>query len=229
MWSSTTTTSSTRPCHCLANMPMVAEPQPTRIRSSRAPSTRGGRPDWTSTVAPPSMASVTAPPLHSASSVSQVTRPSRFAPPVRWWTPPSESICEPYSPVVTWPHGLAVDARQRPLGAEVAIRVDLHLDAAVGEDPLGHDRHDVDALDLRGDDEGGGLVVGIGGAGPDGGDEGPGLAHDRAVPIGRPPPRRARRACRPRWPAPARHAGRPAPAGRPHWRSGRRRRAGPAG
>ena len=84
-------------------MPMVAEPQPTRIRSSSAPSTRGGRPDWTSTVAPPSMASVTAPPLHSASSVSQVTRPSRFAPPVRWWTPPSESICEPYSPVVTWP------------------------------------------------------------------------------------------------------------------------------
>ena len=30
MWSSTTTTSSTLPCHCLANMPMVAEPE--RVR-----------------------------------------------------------------------------------------------------------------------------------------------------------------------------------------------------
>src|SRR6516164_9299955 len=28
MWSSTTTTSSTLPCHCLANIPIVAEPQP---------------------------------------------------------------------------------------------------------------------------------------------------------------------------------------------------------
>ena len=51
------------------------------------------------------MASSTAAPLHSASSVSQVTRPSFLVPPVRWWTPPSDSICEPYSLVVTWPTG----------------------------------------------------------------------------------------------------------------------------
>src|SRR6266496_3675722 len=50
MWSSTTTTSSTLPCHCLANMPMVAEPQPTRIRSSATPLTIGGRPACTTTV-----------------------------------------------------------------------------------------------------------------------------------------------------------------------------------
>ena len=31
--------------------------------------------------------------------------PSRLLPPVRWRTPPSESICEPYSAVVTWPTG----------------------------------------------------------------------------------------------------------------------------
>ena len=34
---------------------------------------------------------------------SQVTLPSFFVPPVRWRTPPSDSICEPYSAVVTWP------------------------------------------------------------------------------------------------------------------------------
>src|SRR5258705_10143159 len=42
MWSSTTTTSSTLPCHCFANMPMVAEPQPTRMRSSGTPLTVDG-------------------------------------------------------------------------------------------------------------------------------------------------------------------------------------------
>ena len=44
MWSSTTTTSSTWPSHCWANMPMVAEPQPTRMRSSGTPLTIGGLP-----------------------------------------------------------------------------------------------------------------------------------------------------------------------------------------
>jgi hypothetical protein len=36
-------------------------------------------------------------------SVAQVTRPSDLLPPVRWWTPPSDSIWLPYSAVVTWP------------------------------------------------------------------------------------------------------------------------------
>ncbi len=103
MWSSTTTTSSTLPSHCLANMPMVAEPQPTRMRSSRTPLTTGDCPACTSTVTPSSMVISTGSPLHSAISASQVTRPSFFEPPVRWLTPPSDSICEPYSPVVTWP------------------------------------------------------------------------------------------------------------------------------
>ena len=35
--------------------------------------------------------------------MSQVTRPSFLLPPVRWCTPPSDSICEPYSMVVTCP------------------------------------------------------------------------------------------------------------------------------
>ncbi len=84
-------------------MPMAAEPQPTRMRSSRAPLTMGGSPDCTTTVEPPSMASSTASRLQSASSASQVTTPSFLLPPVRWCTPPSDSICEPYSAVVTWP------------------------------------------------------------------------------------------------------------------------------
>ena len=101
MWSSTTTTSSTSPRHWLANMPIVAEPQPTRILCSAAPSITGGLPASTTTVAPPSMASSTGLRLHRSISVSQVTRPSDLEPPVRWLTPPSDSICEPYSLVVT--------------------------------------------------------------------------------------------------------------------------------
>ena len=83
MWSSTTTTSSTRPRHCDANMPIVAEPQPTRMRCSSLPSITGGLPASTITVAPPSIASSTGFLLQRSSSVSQVTRPSDFEPPVR--------------------------------------------------------------------------------------------------------------------------------------------------
>ena len=69
-------------------------------------------------------------------------------------------------------HRLALHPHRRLLGPQVAVGVDLHLDAAVAEDPLGHDRDHVDAVMLRGDDEGRGLVVGIGGGGADAGDEG---------------------------------------------------------
>ncbi len=86
-------------------MPIVAEPQPTRIRSSRTPFTIGGWPDCTTSAAPLSTASSTASPLLSASSASQVARPCFLPPPVRWLTPPRESICEPYSPVITCPIG----------------------------------------------------------------------------------------------------------------------------
>ena len=64
-------------------MPMAAEPQPTRMRSSAMPFTIGALLAWTTTVEPPSMASSTASLLQSASSVSQVTTPSFLLPPVR--------------------------------------------------------------------------------------------------------------------------------------------------
>jgi hypothetical protein len=41
----------------LANMPIVADPQPTRIRSSRSPLMTGAAPAWTMTVSPPSIVS----------------------------------------------------------------------------------------------------------------------------------------------------------------------------
>ena len=105
-------------------MPIVAEPQPTRIRASRIPSITGGCPAWIVRCAPSSTASSTAPPLQSASSASQVTRPVFLPLPVRWWTPPSESICEPYSPVITCPIG-SPSARTRlrsgPIWRSVSI------------------------------------------------------------------------------------------------------------
>ena len=84
-------------------MPMVAEPQPTRMRASTVPSTTGGAPASTTTVEPPSTVSSTGLALHRSSSAAQVALPSALEPPVRCLTPPSDSICEPYSPVVTWP------------------------------------------------------------------------------------------------------------------------------
>ena len=66
-------------------------------------STTGGRSACTTTVEPSSIASSTASRLHSAKRASQVTTPSFLLPPTRWCTPPSDSICEPYSAVVTWP------------------------------------------------------------------------------------------------------------------------------
>src|SRR5262249_38913342 len=71
-------------------------------------------------------------------------------------------------------------AHYRRLGAEMTVGVDLHLDAAIAEDALGDDRHQIDALDLLADDEGGRLVVGIGRAGADRGNEA--AAHQLAVP-----------------------------------------------
>ena len=84
-------------------MPIVAEPQPTRIRSSTTPLITGGWPACRSNSDPSSTVSSAGSPLQSARSVSMVATPSRLEPPVRWFTPPSESICDPYWPVVTWP------------------------------------------------------------------------------------------------------------------------------
>ena len=67
-----------------ANMPMVAEPQPTRMRSSGAPLTIGA-PAGLHDDASRRRRSPARPPrlLHSASSASQVTMPSFLLPPVR--------------------------------------------------------------------------------------------------------------------------------------------------
>src|SRR4029079_4215360 len=57
---------------------------------------------------------------------------------------------------------LALVAHPRLLRAEVAVGVDLHLEAAVAEDALGDDRHHVDAAVLRRDDERRRLGIGVG-------------------------------------------------------------------
>src|SRR5262249_34594454 len=68
------------------------------------------------------------------------------------------------------------------LGADVAVGVDLPLDAAIAEDALGDDGDHVDAVGLGRHDEGRRLVVGIGGTGTDAGDEGVWARHQVAVP-----------------------------------------------
>ena len=78
---------------------------------------------------------------------------------------------------------LALRTHRRRLGAEIAVGVDLHLNAAIAENALGHDRDHVDAVNFRGHDEGRRLVVGIGGAGADRGDEHVRLVDELAVPI----------------------------------------------
>ena len=56
-------------------------------------------------MAPSSISTSTGAREQRSSSAWQVIVPSRLLPPVRWRTPPSASICEPYSAVVTWPIG----------------------------------------------------------------------------------------------------------------------------
>ena len=65
----------------------------------------------------------------------------------------------------------AFRAHRRLFGAEVAVGVDLRLDAAIAEDALGHDGDHVDPVHLRGNDERRGLIVGVGRARPDRGHE----------------------------------------------------------
>ena len=59
-------------------------------------------------------------------------------------------------------HHLALAAHVGLLGAEEAVGVDLHLEAAVAEDTLGDHGHHVNALRLGAHDEGCRLVVRIG-------------------------------------------------------------------
>ena len=78
---------------------------------------------------------------------------------------------------------LALGADGRGLGAEIAVGVDLHLDAAIAENTFGHDRDHVDAVDLRGNDKGRRLVIGIGGAGADRSHEHAGFVNQLAIPV----------------------------------------------
>ena len=122
---------------------------------------------------------------------------------------------------------LALRAHRRRLRAEIAVGIDLHLDAAIAEDALGHDRDHVDAVDLGGHDERRRLVVGIGGAGADRGDEnvrarGRSCHPSRRRP-GTAPAGRHATPC-----APARYADRRAPARHCGWHSDRRRPPRPA-
>ena len=171
MWSSTTTTSSTLSPHCLANMPIVAEPQPTRMRSSSLPLMIGALPACTITLAPPSTTSSTG--LAVAEIEQRVAGDAALL-----LAAVGEVIDaaerEHLRAVFAGRHmadRLALGAHDRAFGAEMAVGVDLQLDAAIAVDALGDDGHHVDAVDLGRDDEGRGLVVGIGGAGADGGDE----------------------------------------------------------
>ena len=78
---------------------------------------------------------------------------------------------------------LAVDADGRGLRPDIAVGVDLHLEAAIAEDAFGDDRHHIDAFMLAGDDERRRFVVRIGRAGADAGHEGLGVGNQRAVPV----------------------------------------------
>src|SRR6202044_3297741 len=77
---------------------------------------------------------------------------------------------------------LAFGAHNCAFRAEMAIGVDFELHAAIAVDALGDHRHHVDPIDLGGNDEGGGLIVGVGGAGADSGDEWTGSPEDVAAP-----------------------------------------------
>ncbi len=79
--------------------------------------------------------------------------------------------------------GFALRAHGIGFEPEIAVGIDLHFDATVAEDALGHDRHHVHCVDGGGDDEGSRFVIGIGRARSDGGHEGSGLIDDVTVPV----------------------------------------------
>ena len=76
IWSSTITTSSTKPLHWDANIPTVAEPQPTLILFSLASLMMGGFPAWTIIFEPLSIVNSTASLLQRFIITSHVILPS---------------------------------------------------------------------------------------------------------------------------------------------------------
>ncbi len=80
-------------------------------------------------------------------------------------------------------YGLALRAYGVGFGPEIAIGIDLHFDATVTEDALGHNRHHVHRVDGGGDDERSRFVIGISGSRSDGGHECSGLIDEVTVPV----------------------------------------------
>ena len=78
---------------------------------------------------------------------------------------------------------LALRPHCRGLCAQMPVRVDLHLDAAIGENALGDDGYQIHILDLLADDERRGLIVGIGRSRPDRRDEGAVPVYQLATPL----------------------------------------------
>ena len=64
-------------------------------------------------------------------------------------------------------HFLTPEKHRRPLGSQKPIGVNLHLEAAITEDALGHHGHHVDIARARRDDERRGFVIGVSGGSPD--------------------------------------------------------------
>ena len=77
---------------------------------------------------------------------------------------------------------LAIDPHEIAFRAKMPVGIDFHLHAAIAEDPLGDDGDHIHAVDLAGDDERRGLVVGIGRSGADRGDEGLTIGQHVALP-----------------------------------------------
>ena len=244
MWSSTTTTSSATPSNWRAKMPTAAEPQPTRMRFSSTPLTIGGAPglDHHAGAAVDDAFDR----LLVAEQLHQLGRHAAFllaAAGEVVHAAEREHLRAVFGGGDMADH-LAAVAHVGLLGAEEAVGVDLHLEAAVAEDAFGDHGHHVDALRLRPHDEGRGLVVGVGGGRAHAGHEDLVGEKEIAAPVGHrlrwprrtPPlapalPRAARRAPARALRSSVRGAAappdRPAPARPRGWRSGRRRRCAP--
>src|SRR5271155_3146905 len=78
-------------------------------------------------------------------------------------------------------YGLALSTQHIRLRAQVSISIDLHLDPAVAENALRDHGDHIHALHCGGDDEGSGLVVGVGCTCANCGDKGVRTTDDAAI------------------------------------------------
>ena len=68
-------------------------------------------------------------------------------------------------------HHFAIEQNSGAFFAQMAVGVDLHLQAAIAEDAFGDHGHHVHTSRLGSHDEGGGFVIGVGGGRANAGDE----------------------------------------------------------